>query len=55
VDVANSAFELSTEASSLDSECEFSSQSVDNIDGINVVGVSVDISSGGSYAVHEQP
>ena len=54
VDVANSAFELSTRALSLDSECELSFRLVDNIDETNVVDVSVDTSFDGPYEVHEQ-
>ena len=54
VDVANSAFELPTDALSLDSECELSSWLANNIDGINVVGVSLETSSSGPYKVHEQ-
>ena len=46
MDVVDSAFVLSTYASSLDNECELSSRSADNIDGTIVVGVFVDTSFG---------
>lgn len=54
MDVIDSVFELLTDVSSSDSECELSSPSVDSIDGTNVVGVYVDTFSGGPYGVYEQ-
>ena len=54
MDVRDSAFELSTNVSSCDSECEFLSPSVKAIDGTNVVGVSLDTSSHESIKVHKQ-
>ena len=53
VDVGDNAFELSTNASSSDSECELSSLLADIIDGTNVVGVSMDTSSHKSFEVHK--
>ena len=54
MDMRDSAFELSTNASSSDSECELSFPSADIINGTNVLGVSVDTSSHESLEVHEQ-
>ena len=53
MDVADSAFELLTNALSSD-ECKFSSLLAENIDETNMVGVSMDTSSGGPYKVRKQ-
>ena len=45
MDMGDSAFELSTNASSSDTECRLSSPSEDYIRGANVLGVSGDTSS----------
>ena len=54
MNVGDSAFDLSTNASSSDSECELSSPLADNTDRTNVVGVFVDTSSNESFEVHKQ-
>ena len=52
--VGDSSLELSTNASSCDSECELFFTSTDGIDVTNVVGVPVDASSYESFEGHEQ-
>ena len=54
MDMGENTFELPTNASSSDTECQLSSPSADFIDGTNVLGVSGDTSSHESLEVHEQ-
>ena len=54
VDIVDSAFELSTNALSSDTECELSSWLANNIDKTNMASMSMDTSSGGPYEVYEQ-